>query len=477
VPSTFDAAEAVDPSESSNSPSRPPPIFGLIRRRPVAVIGIAAVALGVRLAYVFGTAPRKLPFTDALSYQLQASILAKGDGFVQPEFFAFYREKMATAAHPPLYSLFLAGGTWLGAQSVLAHQIMGCVIGVATVIGVGLIGYRLAGERAGLLAMALAAVYPGLWVTDGGIMSEGLFALLTTAIILASYWFAERRSITAAAVLGATIGLAMLTREEAVLLFPILVIPLVVFARSIGLRRSLMNLGVCVVVSTLIVSPWVIRNLATFQKPVFLSDGNGTLLGSNCPSTYYGSGIGTWYLPCYDVVKVPAGADESVQTAAARTAGLRYIEHHVSRVPLVVAARIGRVWEVYQPVQDAKNDNDDGRPKWANTLVLISYAVLAPIAIAGLVILVRRRRPVFPLVAQLLGVTLTAAIVWGAVRFRTPAEVVLVVLGGVAVDALWATTSRHRLGIRGATEADFPSVDEPGSRERESDVRTQSPLR
>jgi hypothetical protein len=151
---------------------------------------------------------------------------------------------------------------------------------------------------------------------------------------------------------------------------------------------------------------------------------------------------------------VAANADESVESAAARQAGLHYIEHHMSRVPLVVAARIGRVWEVYQPTEDAENDNDDGRPQWSNTVVLITYALLAPIAVAGAVILVRRHQRIYPLMAQVLGVCLTAAIVWGAVRFRAPAEVVLVVLGGVAIDTFWrARTSRRRLLAPGAPPA------------------------
>src|SRR5205823_14855073 len=64
-------------------------------------------------------------------------------------------------------------------------------------------------------------------LTDGGIMSEGLFALITAAIILASYRFAERRSILDATLLGTTIALAMLTRPEAVSLLVVLAIPLV----------------------------------------------------------------------------------------------------------------------------------------------------------------------------------------------------------------------------------------------------------
>ncbi len=432
-------------------------MFDLIRRRPGAVSGIAALALLVRLAYVFGTSPRHLPFADSLFYQLQSNILANGRGFVQPLLLTFEGRAVPSAAHPPLYPLFLAAGSLLGAKSILAHQIMGCVIGVGTVLGAGLIGDHVGGERAGLLVMALAAIYPPLWVTDGGIMSEGLFALIAAAIILASYRFAERRTVRHAALLGTTIGLAMLTRAEAVLLFVVLVIPLVLAARNIGAGRSVLLLGVIVVAASLVVSPWVIRNLVTFDRPVILSTGDGGLLGSNCPPAYYGPGIGTWYLSCYTAAKIPSTGDESDYNAAARQAGLRYIEHHPLRVPVVVAARVGRIWQLYQPVQDANNDFDDGRPHWSNILGLFAYALLVPVAVAGALVLVRRRQRIFPLMAQVLSVSLTAAVGWGAVRFRAPAEVVMVALGGVAIDAVWRWTATRSSAPTDKTSMSLPS--------------------
>jgi 4-amino-4-deoxy-L-arabinose transferase-like glycosyltransferase len=441
-------------------------VFDLIRRRPRAVVGVAATALLVRLAYVFGTSPRRLPFDDSLFYQVQSYLVAHGRGFVDPFMLVFQGRVVPTAGHPPLYPLFLAAGSVVGAKSILAHQIMGCVIGVGTVVGIGLIAAHIVSERAGLLAMAMAAIYPGLWVTDGGIMAEGLFAVITAAIILASYRLVERRSVLDAGLLGIAVGLAMLTRVEAALLLVVLVIPLVLTNRKIGAGRGLALIGVTILVSSVVVSPWVIRNLVTFQKPVLLSDGDGlVLLGANCPPTYYGPGIGGWGLSCTGRIAGVTG-DESVKDAAARQAGLKYMEQHASRVPLVVAARVARVWEVYQPVEDATANGDDGRPHWSNIVDLSAYAFLAPLAVAGIVVLVRRGQRIFPLTALLVAVTLTAVIGWGSVRFRAPAEVVMVVLGGVAIDAVWRFTASRRisrLSVRssGGSAVDRRCVEEP----------------
>ena len=64
------------------------------------------------------------------------------------------------------------------------------------------------------------------------------------------------------------------------------------------------------------------------------------------------------------------------------------------------------------------------------------YWAAIPLAPIGLVLLRRRRRPILPLVAQLALVAITGVLAYGQVRFRMPADVVLVVLVGVVLDAL-----------------------------------------
>ena len=57
------------------------------------------------------------------------------------------------------------------------------MLGVATVAVIGIAGRRLAGPLAGLVAAAIAAVYPNLWINDSLVMSESL-ALLIVAVAL-----------------------------------------------------------------------------------------------------------------------------------------------------------------------------------------------------------------------------------------------------------------------------------------------------
>jgi 4-amino-4-deoxy-L-arabinose transferase-like glycosyltransferase len=384
----------------------------------------------VRLVYVFAATPRRLPFTDALWYDVQGDLIADGNWFRNPFALRFQGIDMPTAAHPPLYPLVLGAASFLGLDSVRAHQVLGCLLGVGTVAGLMVLGRQLGGNRLALVVGFLAAIYPPLWLNDGGVMSEGLYALAIVAVLLASTRLVQSQGLWPAAGLGAAVGLAALTRAEAVLLLVVLVVPLVLFRIS---ARRLTVLGVALGASLLVMAPWVGRNLLTFTEPVTLSTGDGTLAGSNCEPTYYGPRIGMWDLTC---METPPPGDESVATAHWRRQAREYAVDHLGRVPLVVAARVGRIIGVYRPHQSAFGGNDDGRPEWTINLGIVSYSIVMPLAIVGFVLARRRSSFVFPYVAMIAFVVVAGALVWGGVRFRVPIEVVGVLGAAITLDAI-----------------------------------------
>src|SRR4051812_73202 len=149
------------------------------RKFRAALAGIVGVGLVGRVVYVFVAAPAKLVFSDALYYHLQGNLLANGHFFVKPFDATFDGAYLPSAVHPPLFSTILGAASTVGADSVRAHQIVGCILGAATVTVVGVCARSIIGARAGLLAAALAAIYPALWVNDGLVVSESASALLT----------------------------------------------------------------------------------------------------------------------------------------------------------------------------------------------------------------------------------------------------------------------------------------------------------
>src|SRR5262249_21712786 len=70
-------------------------------------------------------------------------------------------------------------------------------------------------------------------------MSESMTLVVTALIVFLAYRFLGRPSWPVAAFLGAARVLAMLTRPEAVLFVPFLIVPVSLLARSVAMRSRL----------------------------------------------------------------------------------------------------------------------------------------------------------------------------------------------------------------------------------------------
>ncbi len=86
--------------------------------------------------------------------------------------------------------------------------------------------------------------------------------------------------------------------------------------------------------------------------------------------------------------------------------------------------------------------------------------MVLPFAILGLVVLRRRRIPIFPYLAIAASVTVTVAISFGITRYRAPVDAVLPVLAAVALDALWRRYRRRHAPGRDPAALDA-STDPP----------------
>jgi hypothetical protein len=306
----------------------------------------------------------------------------------------------------------------------------------------GLLGRRVAGDRAGLLAAVVAAIHPLLWLPDTSLMSESLYGVWVVLAVLLAFRYLDAPSASRAAAVGVAAGLATLTRGEALALAPLLALVLLARERS-PLRTRVLRAAAIAAAFAVVLAPWTVRNAVTFAQPVLVStNGNAVFAGSNCHQTYYVT-VGLWHFPCYG--PTPPG-DESEQAAVYRRRGLDYARDHAGRLPAVLAARLGRVWDLYRPQQTLFYETTEGRPagpeRWG---VRLSWALMA-LAVGGVVVLRRRGARVGPLLVPAVMVSLMALVTYGSTRFRFAAEPMLVVLGAVALDAL---ARRVRVPARG----------------------------
>jgi 4-amino-4-deoxy-L-arabinose transferase-like glycosyltransferase len=237
---------------------------------------------------------------------------------------------------------------------------------------------------------------------------------------------------------GAVCGLVMLSRVELGLLVPLLAVPAAMTARGATRRQHLRFAAWAVAATVVVVGPWVLYNESRFADTTFVSTNDGlTLAGANCARVYSGHTIGLWLIqpPCLDDPQPPG--DQSQVSAVYRRKAFDYIRAHKSRLPAVVAARVGRTWNLYRPKDMLFYNVGEGRERWVTALGLITYYPLALLAIGGGWILARRRRGLlWPLLVPAIAVTIDVALTYGQTRFRAAAEPSIVLLAAVALVAI-----------------------------------------
>ncbi len=412
----------------------------------LALIGVGAAAW--RIWYVLGPVTDRITRLtgDEFFYNWQARYFVEGRWFTNPFLLHNQHVSAPTALHPPLYTVFLSIPSALGFDTPTQSRLATALLGVGTVVLIGLLGRRIAGDRAGLVAALLAAAYPPLWSNDAVIGLETLYCFLVLLALIAVYRFWRTPSMWGAVAIAVPLALASLTRSEGIILFTLLGVPTALLVRSWDWGKRFRALGVMALIGVVIIGPWVVRNLTTFEERTVLGTGFGLVLAyGNCDATYSGPMLGYWENRC--LREYTPGVEESVFDKQALDQGSSYIKDHADRLPVVLLARLGRIWEVYRPTQNVElNEFFEQRGHLASWATLIGYYVMLPFAIGGLVTLRRRRIPIYPFLAIVAAISITVVLGFPVTRYRASFDAITPVLVAVALDALWRHWRRTRSG-------------------------------
>jgi len=466
---------------------------------------------------------------DAGYYYVQGRMVARGHWFIDSYgWFASGGTRFKpSSGNPPLFTLFLGLLSKLGITSATGMRVATSLVGVVGVVLLVMLVRKLAGPRAALIAGVIAAVYPMLWINDGMLLSETLYVPMVLIALHAAYRFWERRDVRAAALFGLAMALAAMTRGEALILLAVMVLPLLLGMRELGWRRLVRMGATTYAVGALVISPWIIFNMTRFEDPVLMTSSTGAVLSSaNCDITYYGESIG-YYGNCFDeyvakgllIGKIPGcdqaavdmaridpkGAeaakcwpnspdiDESQRDKYGREIAINYMMTHKSRLPIVMAARVGRMWDLYVP--DLGRDDEplgqnvrfnwqvEGRGKRSSQAGVLMFYALLPLAVVGGLWLRRRRVPLSPLLSMAIVITVTSAFTFGITRYRVPVDIMVVVMAAVGIERIlqrWlpssAGPSLRRLRLdRGATTIEGTDTDTTSIRNRPEDPTPDPP--
>ena len=161
------------------------------------------------------------------------------------------------------------------------------------------------------------------------------------------------------------------------------------------------------------------------------NDGN-TLLGANCDITYYDD-VGGWDIRCLGPLE-PGPRRIAALRRERRDAAIDYIADHLDRLPVVVAARLGRLVDVYGLGSLVALDVGEEKAGWAVWAGIVAWWLLAVAAVVGWVLLTRAGIGArWWLLVPCVAVVVTTILFYGAHRIRAPAEPAVVLLAAVAV--------------------------------------------
>lgn len=252
------------------------------KRTLIALALIAALGLFAR-AYVVVN-PVSNPADDSRAYYAISKALYEEGSFGGRE---FHDSSDWSPGAPFLYaaSFYATGGAREGTA-----RIVEAMLGVATILVVFALGWRLGGRElgrwVGLFAAFAVAIYPPFLHTTGELMSEPPAMLTLPAAILAFLWASEKKSLWAWLAPGFLFGLTAMFRPEYLLVgaaFVVLAFIRIAWERPGAANgrnwtTGLAGAAALLVALVLPILPWTIRNYVVLDRVVPISTGGGKAL-------------------------------------------------------------------------------------------------------------------------------------------------------------------------------------------------------
>ncbi len=187
-------------------------------------------------------------------YNEIATTIAGGGGY------RFFPDTAETVMREPGYPVFLAGIFRVFGDNLTAVQLANMALAFASAWLVIKIARKVTSNQIAILASPLLfLLHPGVLIAEsrGGV--EILFTFCLLLFILALYCAIESNRVRDYVVSGAALGLTVLVKST-LMLFPVVLLAyLLIFVRR-GTLVTCRKVGLMIVLTFVVVSPWIIRN-------------------------------------------------------------------------------------------------------------------------------------------------------------------------------------------------------------------------
>jgi 4-amino-4-deoxy-L-arabinose transferase-like glycosyltransferase len=412
-----------------------PPIRteGLLVKKPpywllLTLLLLAAFVLRMGAAVVWQSRiEQSFGFPDSESYWSLGRSIAQG----QPYEFELHQHKHKVFRSPG-YPLLLAPIFLVAGENppVMIARTQAALLGTLTVLALWWLGQMLFGKRAGLLAAAIGALYPGAISAGILVLSEAPFCplmVLQLALWVAASKAKTGRKTTALAVCGGlAAAAATLVRPSWLLFTPMAA----VLAVLIGGRETTRNRQFCIATAMLAamavgMSPWWIRNAQVTGHfvPTTLQVGASLYDGLNPQAT---GGSDMEFVEPITAAELAAyeGPREGFEyhlNGRFRQRSLAWAGGNWPRVMELVTVKSLRMWNIWP--------NEPSLSSWPLRIsVLFTYV---PILIFGIIAAVRTAGRGWPYVLCWLPAayfTMLHVVFVSSIRYRQPAMLGLMVL-------------------------------------------------
>ena len=401
------------------------------------LILLGAILLRVPAAVYMGDQVSVLPgIQDQVSYDALARSLLAGQGFsFTQKWYPFTPANTPTAHWSFAYPLYLAGVyTVFGYHPLVARLLQGIVGSAMISLLVYLIGRRVMDERTGLVAAGLTAIYGYFIYYNVALMTETFFIVCVLLSLYLSLQLKEQPTLGRWVGLGLTLGVATLLRQTILLFVPFLMVWLFVELKNGPVRWW--HFSIPVVIMTLMIAPWTIRNYKVYQQFLPLNSNVGyALYASNNPN------LGTDWRNEDIVVPIPQelnGQNEAQLNNALTRKGVEFILADPRRYVLLTLDKSLEYFKFW-PLEESS--------LISNLTRVLSFGLFLPFMALGLYLSFSRWRS-FALL-YLFNVIHTGVhlLSWPAPRYRLPVDAVSMIFVGLALIELARKfqTRRHKL--------------------------------
>ncbi len=402
---------------------------------------------------------------DQISYNMLAQRVADGHGFsFATDTWPYARANQPTAFWSYLYTLYLAViYAIFGYQPLIARLLQALIVGALMPWLAWRIARRPFGQRAGLIAAGITAVYFYFIHYAASLMSEAFYivgilwtvdAAMRLAVTLAGQPVSRGRALGLGLELGLAMAVTLLLRQVVIGFFAVLALWLLWLAlRQRALQRLLVTGVTAVAVTGLLVLPFVARNYQVFGRLAMPNTNAGfTFFWSNHP--IYGTRFEATLSPAHGVSYqelIPPelrDLDEAALDRALLLRGLQFVADEPGRYLLLSLSRVP-VYFQFWPTPDST--------LLSNAARVLSFGLFLPFMLYGLILAavhLRRGGPLRPVPAVADGdPDLRAAYVvlfflfilvytaihlasWANVRYRLPVDAFLILFAAYGIDDL-----------------------------------------